>query len=107
MIQKITFTLLIGLSWYFGFSQTFTPGETYWDSTGFVEYRSGNLPIIISVPHGGNWTPDSIPDRNCSGCSYLMDSYTLAITYGLYEEIHQITGCYPDLVLNRLHRKKV
>jgi len=107
MIQKITLTLLIGLNCcYWGFSQTFTAGETYWDSTGFVEYRAGNLPIIISAPHGGDWAPDSIPDRDCSGCSYLMDSHTRIITYGLYEGIHQITGCFPNMVMNRLHRRK-
>lgn len=87
-------------------SQTYSPGEIYFDSTGFVEYRAGNLPIILSAPHGGNWSPDSIPDRDCTGCSYLMDSYTRVISWGLYNKIYEITGCYPYLIMNRLHRRK-
>ncbi len=87
-------------------AQPFTPGETYWDSTGFVEYKAGNLPIIISVPHGGNWAPDSIPDRDCVGCLYLIDSYTRIISWELYDVIYNITGCYPHMIMNRLHRRK-
>jgi len=87
-------------------AQDFVPGTTYYDSTGFVEYRAGNLPIILSAPHGGNWEPDSIPDRDCPGCSYSIDSYTRVITWGLYDEIFQLTGCYPHLIMNRLHRIK-
>ncbi|MEL6805448.1 MAG: T9SS type A sorting domain-containing protein, partial [Bacteroidota bacterium] len=81
-------------------------GEIYFDSTGFVEYRAGNLPIIISAPHGGNWRPDSIPDRNCSGCSYGIDSYTRVISWGMYDAFVEQTGCYPHLIMNRLHRIK-
>lgn len=106
MIRKILLLFLFGLFSNLIFSQTFMPGITYWDSTGFVEYHAGNLPIILSAPHGGNWSPDSIPDRDCSGCSYLMDSYTRIITYDLVDKIHQITGCYPHMIMNRLHRKK-
>jgi len=64
------------------------------------------LPIILSAPHGGNWSPDSIPDRDCSGCSYTIDSYTRVITWGIYDEIFAITGCYPHVIMNRLHRRK-
>lgn len=87
-------------------AQTYTPGTKYWDSTGFVEYKAGNLPIIISVPHGGNWSPDSIPTRNCSGCSYVIDSYTRIISWGIYDAIYDMTGCYPHMIMNRLHRRK-
>lgn len=33
----------------------------------YIEYRPGNLNLIISVPHGGTLRPDSIPDRD-AGC---------------------------------------
>lgn len=87
-------------------SQSFIPGNVYFDSTGFVEYRAGNLPIILSAPHGGSLQPDSIPDRDCTGCSYLQDAYTKPITEGLYDEIFAQTGCYPHVVINLLHRVK-
>ncbi len=87
-------------------AQIFQPGVTYYDSTGFVEYLAGDLPIIISVPHGGYLEPDSIPDRNCTGCSYLRDSYTQEIGRGVIDAFYQETGCYPHMIINLLHRKK-
>ena len=82
------------------------PGETYYDSTGFVEYRAGNLPIILSAPHGGDWQPDSIPDRDCVGCVFQIDAFTRVITWDLVDKIEELTGCFPHMVMNRLHRVK-
>ncbi len=82
------------------------PGETYYDGTGFVEYRAGNLPIILSAPHGGDWQPDSIPDRDCVGCVFQIDAFTRVITWDLVDKIEELTGCFPHMVMNRLHRVK-
>ena len=87
-------------------AQTFIPGEVYLDSTGYVEYTAGNLPIVISVPHGGYLEPAVIPDRDCTGCSYLRDSYTQELGREIQEAFVLATGCYPHLVVNLLHRKK-
>ncbi len=86
--------------------QGFEPGESYLDENSFVEYLPGNLPIIISVPHGGYLEPDSIPDRDCEGCVYVRDSYTQELSFGLREAIYDKTGCYPHVIINLLHRKK-
>jgi N-formylglutamate amidohydrolase len=101
----LTFVFLISKS-NIGLSQNYIPGQIYFDSTGYVEYRAGNLPIILSAPHGGNWEPDSIPDRDCVGCVYEIDAYTRVITWALYDKIYALTGCYPHVVMNRLHRSK-
>ena len=84
----------------------YIPGNTYYDSTGFVEYRAGNLPIIISAPHGGDLEPDTIPDRDCVGCVTIKDTWTLAIADGLYNEFDTQTECYPHVIINLLHRVK-
>ena len=89
----------------FVFAQ-FIPGNTYYDSTGFVEYRAGNLPIIISAPHGGSLEPDTIPDRDCAGCVTVKDAWTQPIAEGLYDAFIEQTGCYPHVIINLLHRKK-
>lgn len=86
--------------------QDYTPGGIYYDSTGYVEYRAGNLPIILSAPHGGNLEPTSIPDRDCVDCITINDAYTKSITAGLYEELYERTGCYPHVIINLLHRRK-
>ncbi len=88
------------------FSQTYTPGNIYYDSTGYVEYRAGNIPIIISAPHGGSLDPDSIPDRDCPGCIYVKDTWTKPIAEGMYDAFIEQTGCYPHVIINLLHRKK-
>ena len=88
------------------YSQEFIPGEIYYDSTGYVEYRAGNLPIVMSVPHGGYLRPTSIPDRDCPGCVYLSDAYTQEISDGMYNEFVTETGCYPHVIINLLDRVK-
>jgi hypothetical protein len=88
------------------FSQSYIPGNTYYDSTGYVEFIAGNLPFIISVPHGGYLKPSNIPDRNCSGCSYIRDSYTQELGREIQAAFIQKTGCYPNMVINLLHRIK-
>lgn len=105
-MKKILSLSTITLLPFLLFSQTYVPGQIYYDSTGYVEYRAGNLPIILSSPHGGDLQPSSIPDRNCSGCVYLKDSWTKEITEGLYNKIISETGCYPHVIINLLHRKK-
>ena len=82
------------------------PGETYFDTNGYVEYIAGNLPIILSAPHGGYLEPATIPDRDCSGCVYVRDSYTQELTREITAAIVEKTGCYPHVVINLLHRKK-
>lgn len=87
-------------------AQTYVSGTTYVDATGYVEYRAGNLPIIISAPHGGDLEPSNIPDRNCSGCVTVKDSWTKPITENIYNSMVAETGCYPHVIINLLHRKK-
>lgn len=88
------------------FSQTYTPGVASFDETGYVEYIPGNLPVILSAPHGGYLTPAEIPDRDCLGCSYLRDSYTQELARTIADDFFEATGCYPHVVINLLHRRK-
>jgi len=108
MKYKIRLIFLLSFIAFFSSSiaQPFIPGNTYFDATGYVEYRAGNLPIILSAPHGGDLEPTSIPDRDCIGCVYTKDSWTQTITEGMYDEIVQATGCYPHVIINLLHRRK-
>lgn len=103
--RKFMIILIFVISSLQTFAQ-FIPGNTYYDTTGFVEYRAGNLPIIISAPHGGSLEPDSIPDRDCAGCVTVKDLWTQQIAEGMYAAFFEQTGCYPHLIINLLHRKK-
>ena len=88
------------------FGQNFIAGTSYFSSNDYVEYIAGNLPIIISAPHGGNLKPTSIPDRNCNNCVYVKDSYTQELIREIQDAIHRETSCYPHIIINRLHRIK-
>jgi N-formylglutamate amidohydrolase len=102
----IKFFLLFYVSVSTAFSQSFIPGQSYLDSNQYVEYIAGNLPFVISVPHGGYLEPASIPDRNCSGCKYMRDSYTQELGREIMAAFYAKTGCWPHMVINLLHRKK-
>ncbi|MBU3679888.1 MAG: T9SS type A sorting domain-containing protein [Candidatus Kapabacteria bacterium] len=88
-------------------AQTYTPGETYFGKDGLIEYQAGNIPLIISVPHGGRLEPTSIPDRDCDGCVYVMDSYTQELAREIRNAFAEKSGCYPHVIYNLLHRKKL
>lgn len=87
-------------------SQSYTSGLSVTDSTGYVEYLPGNLPIVISVPHGGYLQPLDIPRRDCSGCVYNRDLYTQELARSIIDDFYNTTGCYPHVVINLLHRNR-
>lgn len=41
------------------------PGKVIFSPHQWVEVIPGDIPLVISVPHGGAMRPESIPDRNC------------------------------------------
>jgi len=88
------------------------PGKEYYytiyDDEGVnesdISYLAGNLPIIISVPHGGNKVPNCTgsPSNNPNG-----DTNTAPLGYLIKEQIFQDTGGYPHIIFARIHRKKI
>ncbi len=87
--------------------QDFQVGETYADPNGFVEYTYGNLPLIISIPHGGELRPTVIPDRSCNACVTINDAFTQELGTAVVDAIVKESGCFPHLVVNKLHRSKM
>ena len=106
LIKPLTLLVLVSIG-FFGNAQTFTVGESYKDDNNYIEYLPGNLPIILSSPHGGYLEPDSIPLRDCEGCVYQRDAYTQELTRGIRDAIITKTGCYPHTVINLLHRNRL
>ncbi len=95
-------------------------GVPTYDTSGknYIEYIPGNLPIIISAPHGGVllsgitiggvFYPDndtSLPDRSCGVNE--RDDNTEILVREIQNEIFEITGCYAHVIINRLHRSKL
>jgi hypothetical protein len=80
-------------------------GQFYAGRHGYVEYQAGNLPIVLGAPHGGGLTPSEIPDRTWGTTG--RDSRTQELARSFATAIHELTGRYAHIVINRLHRSKL
>lgn len=76
-------------------------------TNGYVEYIPGDLPIVISVPHGGDLEPADIPNRTCNDPVYATDLYTIELAKQIDSAFFDLTGCHPHLIISHLHRRKL
>lgn len=76
-------------------------------SQTYVRIEDGELPIILSAPHGGYLRPSNIKDRTCAGCTTITDAYTLELTDELSRALFELTGKRPYVVINLLDRIKL
>ena len=85
--------------------QQFEPGSTYFGRNGYVEFRAGDAPIVVSAPHGGALEPGEIPDRT-SGTT-VTDLATEDLARLLASALESRTGRHASLVVCRLKRVKL
>lgn len=71
----------------------------------YVEYRPGEMPLVLTSPHGGSLTPGSIPDRREGVTS--KDVFTQELTLALSDALYAATGRRPHVILSHLHRRKL
>ena len=81
------------------------PGSTQYGTSGFIEYVAGDLPIILSAPHGGDLSPEALPDRTQG--VVINDAMTQELTRAVYRALVAQTGRHPHVIINRLHRRKM
>jgi N-formylglutamate amidohydrolase len=83
----------------------FVPGQVYVGRNGYIEYRAGDLPIILSAPHGGGLAPASIPDRTYG--TTTADANTIDLVTLLAQALARTSGGTPHVVICHLRRSKV
>jgi hypothetical protein len=83
----------------------YVAGRSYWGRNGYIEYVPGNMPIIISAPHGGDLRPDEIPDRTWG--MLIGDPYSIEYAQEVIAYLYQWTGRRPHLIINHLARIKM
>lgn len=83
----------------------YLPGVSYYGRGLYVEYIPGELPLVISAPHGGALTPEEIPDRT-SGTT-VTDSNTEETARAVRDAFVARTGKAPHLVISHLKRTKL
>jgi hypothetical protein len=69
----------------------------------FLLVAPGQLPLVISAPHGGGLRPDAWPVRE--GGVQVRDTNTYSMALALSEAIRRRTGQSPSLVASRVHRR--
>mgnify|MGYP000111972208 CR=1 FL=1 len=108
-IQFKKFTVFIAITCFYGLSVLgqYQSGTSYFGTNNYIEYHAGDLPIIISAPHGGYIEPSGIPDRSCSSCVTVRDGGTEEISYDLDSAIQQVFGGRAHIIINKLARKKL
>ncbi len=100
-MQKIIFLALALIYCLQSYSQIIYGVNNY------TEYHSGNLPIIISVPHGGNLLPSDIPNRTCNSAVLVSDANTIELAQQIDTAFVTATGCHPYIIYCNLHRSKL
>lgn len=78
--------------------------EIQWND--YIIFKTGNIPLLIIAPHGGDLKPQWLDDRNCENSKILQDEYTLEIALQIEQELNSL-GFQPFLVLSKMHRIKI
>ena len=71
----------------------------------FVEYIPGDIPIIVSAPHGGRISPKDIPDRKYG--TTVMDTNTEKLARLIAADFKEKYGKSPHVIICDLRRSKV
>jgi len=82
------------------------PATVSLDTSGFLEFVAGTVPLVIVAPHGGSLKPSTIPDRTCAGCETGADLNTEDLAQRIVDAFARRTGKRPYLAMNHLHRIK-
>lgn len=81
------------------------PGSPIFGREGYVEYRPGTLPVVLTAPHGGSMEPAEIPDRTVG--TFVQDRRTIELSEAIADSLEARTGGRPHLVILHLHRRKL
>lgn len=88
-----------------GHDGPYLSGKVYFGRENYIEYYAGNLPIILSAPHGGQLTPDEISDRTYG--TFVTDLNTYELTKTIMDSMIVRFGGYPHVILCKLKRTKL
>jgi hypothetical protein len=82
-----------------------TAGAQCFGTNNYVEYNAGDLPVVVSVPHGGALSPASIPDRTDG--TTVTDTNTIELGRAIASAFQNATGRQIHLVICHLRRTKL
>ena len=71
----------------------------------YIEFEKGTLPLIISVPHGGTFEPQSVPTRSTGILG--IDKATYEISHYLINHIKDKSERLPSYIISKVRRSKI
>ncbi len=71
----------------------------------YISYHSGQLPIVISAPHGGRLRPEGVPIRSYG--TTASDTNTRELAIAISDSLYRLTGARPHLILCNIHRNRL
>lgn len=94
------------------------PGQSYFGTDRTSEYLAGDLPIVLTAPHGGTLRPSALPNRPTDTIDSVKDAAmaligraydlnTQELARAIADELFARTGHRPHLVISLLHRRKL
>jgi len=84
---------------------TYTPGEVYRGLNNYTEYIAGNLPLIITAPHGGTDPASALPNRTYGTTS--TDLNTAELSRAIRTACSNSYGRWPHVIICRVPRTKI
>jgi len=86
-------------------AQKWEIGKTYTDEEKWTEFIVGDLPLIISVPHGGTIMLSDVDVRNCKGAVTVTDSRTIELAKEIEKVFLAKYKARPYIIISNLSRK--
>lgn len=83
----------------------FEPGRRYFGERKFVEYVAGDLPLVLSAPHGGHLDAVEIPKRERGVVQ--SDAFTQELARAIAAEVEAQAGRRVHLIVCHLHRRRL
>ena len=89
------------------YAQKWEVGKTYNDQEKWTEFIVGDLPLIISVPHGGTTMLTDVATRNCKDAVTVTDSRTIELVKEIEKAFLAKYKARPFIIISNLSRKHV
>ena len=88
-----------------GSDAPYTYGKSYYGRNAYTTYYPGNIPIILSIPHGGDITPSEISNRTYGVT--VTDSNTIELGMAISNYLFSKYNIRPYVIINNLKRTKL
>lgn len=89
------------------YAQKWETGKTYHDDENWTTFTVGDLPLVISVPHGGAVLAPDVKLRDCKGAVTVTDSKTIELAQEIEKAFLAKYNARPFIIISNISRKNV